>query len=268
MRIVLVGTGNLATRLGIALLSTDAQLVQVFGRSETNTAQLAHILHCPHTICKKYLCTDADLYILAVSDDSILSVVSSLPIQDKLVVHTAGSVSLDILASASKNYGVFYPLQTFSKYKEVDFKTIPVCIEANNNVSLELLNSLAMSLSDKVFRVDSYQREQLHLAAVFVCNFVNHFYSIGEKLLNEHQLDYDLLKPLILETANKAMLFSPPDVQTGPAIRGSKTIMTQHLKMLVGHPEWQKMYEMVSTDIDVNRRGDPMWSSEAVKPED
>ncbi len=253
MRIVLFGTGNLATRLGIALNTTDAEIVQVFGRTEANTAQLADILNCPYTISLEEINLDADIYILAITDDSIAEVVSKLLIQDQLVVHTAGSVSMNVLSPSVKNQGVFYPLQTLSKNKEVNFKTIPICIEANNTASLEKLDALASSLSDQVIRVDSAQRKRLHLAAVFVCNFVNHFYSIGEKLLNEQQLDFDLLKPLILETANKAMLFSPPDIQTGPAIRGSKTIMDLHFKMLEGHPEWQKLYKMVSNDIVVNR---------------
>jgi len=160
---------------------------------------------------------------------------------------------MDILASKAKNYGVFYPLQTFSIQKAVDFRSVPICIEANSPENLIKLKALADIISEQVVSVDSTQRRQLHLAAVFVCNFVNHFYSIGEKLLQEQQLDYSLLKPLILETAQKAMQFSPPTVQTGPAVRGNATITDQHLKMLEQHPEWQQLYELISRDISLLR---------------
>ena len=253
MRIVLCGTGNLATRLGIALFEADADIVQVFGRTEKNAAELAHILQCAFTLSPEELITDADLYILAVSDDSIEKVVSNLAVKDQLVVHTAGSVSMAILAASAKNFGVLYPLQTFSKNKEVDFRNIPICIEANNARNLEILHEIASTIAEQVVRVDSNQRKQLHLAAVFVCNFVNHFYSIGEKLLIEQQLDFDLLKPLIRETAEKAMLHSPALVQTGPAVRGDKAVMEMHRKILEGHPEWLEIYTMISKDIEENR---------------
>jgi predicted short-subunit dehydrogenase-like oxidoreductase (DUF2520 family) len=122
-------------------------------------------------------------------------------------------------------------------------------VEANNGKNLEKLSLLAHTISEQVFTVNSVQRRELHLAAVFVCNFVNHLYTIGEKLLQEQQLDFRLLKPLILETANKAMAFSPATVQTGPAIRGNQNILDLHLKMLEQHPKWQKIYELISLDI-------------------
>lgn len=256
MRIVLCGTGNLATRLGIALFAADAEIVQIFGRTEKNAAELAHILHCAFTISPEELVTDADLYILAVSDDSIEKTVTNLAIRDRLVVHTAGSVPMEILAVSAKNFGVFYPLQTFSKNKEVDFRNIPICIEANNASNLEILNGVASTISEQVVRVDSNQRKQLHLAAVFVCNFVNHFYSIGEQLLNEQQLNFDLLKPLIRETADKVMRYSPASVQTGPAIRGDNAVMQMHRNMLEGNPAWQEIYSLISKEIRVGTHRD------------
>ncbi|HWS01630.1 MAG TPA: DUF2520 domain-containing protein, partial [Prolixibacteraceae bacterium] len=176
-------------------------------------------------------------------------ILSGSGIRKQLVVHTSGSISMDILSAVSENYGVFYPLQTLSKQKEVDFRTIPICIEANSAENLEKLTILANILSDQVYPVDSVRRRQLHLAAVFVCNFVNHFYAIGEKLLQEQQIDFNLLRPLILETAQKAMQFSPPDVQTGPAARGNRQIQEQHLKLLEHHPDWQQLYQLISNNI-------------------
>jgi predicted short-subunit dehydrogenase-like oxidoreductase (DUF2520 family) len=258
MRIVLLGTGNLATRLGIALHARNAEIVQVYGRTASKASHLTKLLGCAHTSSGRKINAEADIYVLTVSDEAIKEVLSGLSINNQLVVHTAGSVSMDVLAPFSKNIGVIYPLQTLSKNKEIDFENIPICIEANTLANLEKLKELASLLSEQVVTIDSTKRRQLHLAAVFVCNFVNHFYTIGEKLLEEAQLDFDLLKPIILETANKAMQFSPLNVQTGPAIRDDIHIMEQHLKMLAQHPEWQKLYELVSKDIRTNRQGDPL----------
>jgi len=250
MRIVLLGTGNVATRLGLALKAKNSEIVQVFGRTETKASHLAGLLGVPFTTTKLQLSRDADVYILAVTDDAITNMAANLfPIGDRLIVHTAGSTPMDVLAPFSANYGVLYPLQTLSLQKEVDFSKVPLCIEANSHANLQKLSSLAQTISDQVVMVDSDQRSQLHLAAVFVCNFVNHFYAIGEELVQEHHLDFGLLKPLILETATKAMQFSPHTVQTGPAVRGNLTIMENHLKMLEQHPEWQKIYELMSRDI-------------------
>jgi len=249
MRIVILGTGNLATQLGMALHAQHAEIIQVYGRTGTSASDLANLLRCTSTTSKEEIITDADLYIVAVSESAITEVLSDAPIRDRLIVHTSGSVSIDILADFSNNYGVFYPLQTLSKQKAVDFSAVPICIEANSMENQKKLSNLAKTISDQVFRIDSAQRMELHLAAVFVCNFVNHFYSIGEKLLQEQHLDYNLLKPLIAETAQKAMLFSPSDVQTGPAVRDNQQIMELHRKMLEQHPEWQKLYTLISKDI-------------------
>jgi predicted short-subunit dehydrogenase-like oxidoreductase (DUF2520 family) len=249
MRIVILGTGNLATQLGMAFHAQHAEIIQVYGRSGACASDLANLLGCIFTTSKLEISTDADLYILAVSEAAITEVLSDAPIRNRLIVHTSGSISIDILATFSNNYGVFYPLQTLSKQKAVDFSAVPICIEANSAENLEKLSRLAKTISDQVFEIDSTQRRQLHLAAVFVCNFVNHFYAIGEKLLQEQKLDYNLIKPLILETASKATLFSPPEVQTGPAVRENQTIMKQHLKMLEQHPEWQELYALISKDI-------------------
>jgi len=249
MRIVILGTGNLATQLGMALHAQHAEIIQVYGRTSTSASDLANLLGCTYTTSKPAIITDADLYILAVSESAITEVLSDTPIRDRLIVHTSGSISIDILAPFSGNYGVFYPLQTLTKQKAVDFSAVPICIEANCTENLGKLSRLAKTISDQVFEINSVQRRELHLAAVFVCNFVNHFYSIGEKLLQEQHLDFNLLKPLISETAQKAMLFSPSDVQTGPAVRDNQQIMEWHRKMLEQHPEWQKLYALISSDI-------------------
>jgi predicted short-subunit dehydrogenase-like oxidoreductase (DUF2520 family) len=249
MRIVLIGTGNLATRLGLALHAREVEIIQVFGRSESRGIYLSKQLGCSFTSLKQEIQTVADLYILAVTEEAIPEILVNSPISNQLIVHTSGSVPLEILAPFSPNFGVFYPLQTLSSQKEVDFGTIPICIEASSKENLEKLRLLANLISEHVFHLDSKKRRQLHLAAVFVCNFVNHLYSIGAHLLQDQNLDFDLLKPLILETAQKVMTFPPEEVQTGPAVRGNQTIMELHLKMLEQFPEWQSIYEIISKDI-------------------
>ena len=235
MRIVILGTGNLATQLGMALHAQHAEIIQVYGRTSTSASDLANLLGCTFTTSKPEIITDADIYILAVSEAAIAEVLTDAPIRDRLIVHTSGSISIDILAAFSKNYGVFYPLQTLSKQKEVDFRTVPICIEANSTENLGKLNILAKTISDQVFLIDSAQRMELHLAAVFVCNFVNHFYSIGEKLLQEQHLDFNLLKPLIAEMAQKRCCF-PSRCSDRPAVRDNQKIMELHGKMLEQHP--------------------------------
>ena len=190
MRILILGTGNLATQLGMALHAQHAEIIQVFGRTGTSASDLANLLGCTSTTDKSKIITDADLYILAVSEAAIPEVLTKATIRNRLIVHTSGSISIDVLASFSENYGVFYPLQTLTKQKAVDFSAVPICIEANSMENLEKLSRLAKTISDQVFEINSNQRRELHLAAVFVCNFVNHFYSIGEKLLQEQHLDF------------------------------------------------------------------------------
>jgi predicted short-subunit dehydrogenase-like oxidoreductase (DUF2520 family) len=249
MDITLIGAGNLATRLGICLKSSRHNIVQVYSRTVESAKKLGDILETEFTSEATNINSISDIYIVSVSDKAVESVLDKFDLKDKLVVHTAGSVPMDILSQYSKNYGVFYPLQTFSKEREVDFSKIPICVEANSSENLNILNSLGESISNDVRQIDSEQRKQIHLSAVFVCNFVNHFYTIGEELLKEKGVDYEILKPLIRETAQKAIEFSPKEVQTGPAVRFDKKIIEKQLKTLEGHPEWQELYKLVSESI-------------------
>ena len=165
------------------------------------------------------------------------------------IVHAAGSVPMNILDGFSVNYGVFYPLQTLSKSRKVDFSTIPVCIEANHPSNLIKLQRLAERISTSVHQINSDERKTLHLAAVFVNNFVNHFYAIGAEILHNKKLDFNLLMPLIQETADKIKSLHPLEAQTGPAKRNDQTITDAHLKMLQNKPEFQKLYSFVTENI-------------------
>lgn len=249
MRIVLIGAGNLATQFGIVLVEKGHQIIQVYSRTEKSAKELGVKLNCPYTDDLADIVSNADLFIIAVKDDAIESILANVNFDDNLVVHTAGGVSIDIFNSYCKNFGVIYPLQSFSKEKRPDFSDIPVCIEANTEINLEVLKMLADSISEKVQAMNSENRLQIHLAAVFASNFVNHFYLMGELLLREKQIDFDLLKPLIKEVASKATLHSPETVQTGPAVRNDKAVMNRHLEMLSNHPEWARLYQLISENI-------------------
>lgn len=250
MRIVLIGAGNLANRLGIALSTKrGVQVVQVWSRTETAAQALARKIGCSYTSDLNNLVGNADLYLLAVTDNAIETVLRNAPLKGKNIAHTAGSMAMDVLNSFSDSVGVFYPLQSFTVSRVIDFSTIPIFIEANNDGMLGFLQELALSLSEKVHIISSSQRLQIHLAAVFICNFVNHLYAIGEQLSKEHQIDFNFLKPLLFETANRIENLSPFAVQTGPAIRQNQEIIDIHLALLEDHPSWKEIYHLISKDI-------------------
>jgi len=249
MKVCLIGSGNLATQLGIALFKKGHEIVQVWSRTAGNAMDLAVQLNCQYTNEISLINTDSDIYIISVADKAIEQVLSGHFCGNKLVVHTSGSTPMELLSPYCENFGVFYPFQTFSKSKKVDFGTIPICLEANTPQNLEILKDLAQSISKNIQLINSDQRQQIHLAAVFACNFVNHFYSIGEGLLREKGIGFDILKPLIVETAAKIVDHLPKSVQTGPAIRNDKEIIDKHLDFLGNHPDLQILYQQISDRI-------------------
>ena len=188
-----------------------------------------------------------DLFIIAVSDDAIATVSSQIPFQNKLVAHTSGNFAMTDLDNKNRKAS-FYPLQTFSKSKAVNFKTIPICLEATNAEDLTTLEIVAKSISDKVYNINSEQRKALHVAAVFTNNFVNHLYQIGNEICIENDLSFDLLKPLIQETANKIMALSPEDAQTGPAKRKDTQTINSHLNFLTDENQ-KEIYKLLTKSI-------------------
>ena len=247
--IALIGAGNVATHLGLALTASGYNIVQVYSRTEESAGQLADRTSAIFTTDINNISGDADIYILAVKDEAIEDIVDHINISDKLIIHTSGSISMDVLKNASENYGVLYPLQTFSKNTEINFKTVPLCIEANTGINENSLLSLARDISDNVHLIDTQQRKLLHLAAVFTCNFSNHMYSVSEEVLKKGNLAFDMLKPLIMETARKIENNSPGDVQTGPAIREDQKIIDEHLEYLSGSPTYRDLYKLISKSI-------------------
>ena len=247
---VIIGAGNLATQLALALNEKGIPVNQVYSRKIKSASELAEKVNASFTGDLSQLIPEADLYVIAVKDSAIPEVLENLRLNEtRLIVHTAGSVPMNVIDGFSLNYGVFYPLQTFSKSRKIDFSNIPICIEANHPANLMKLQELAEKLSDNVHQINSGERKTLHLAAVFTNNFVNHLYAIGADILHDKKLSFDLLKPLIHETASKIETLQPAEAQTGPARRNDQRIIRAHLKMLQDKPEYQKIYSFVTESI-------------------
>lgn len=249
MRITLIGSGNIATHLGAAFRNAGHRIVQVYSRNMQNAALLAYHIGAEAIDDLNSINPETDIFIIAISDDAIASIVQQLAKYDKLIVHTSGATDLYTLLAFTDKAGVFYPLQTFSKTKEVDFRTVPLCIEGATESATQALKELAQGISNNVYIIDSSQRKTLHLAAVFACNFSNYLYSVAQELLAKQNINFDLLRPLILETAQKVQEHLPADVQTGPAARKDIKTIDMHLNLLKGEPELEQIYRLLSQGI-------------------
>lgn len=247
--IVILGAGNVATHLSSALYHSGYHIKCVYSKTIGAAKSLAQKFGAHYTNEINHIPVDADLYFIAVKDEIIPEIVKYLDLKDEIIVHTAGSVHIDIFKDKFQNYGVFYPLQTFSKNRELDFSNIPICVEANSKELENKLFDLAVSLSKSVQVINSEKRKKLHLAAVFACNFANYMYSAATNILEDTGLSFDLLKPLIKETANKAIDCEPKKAQTGPAIRNDQSVIQMHLEMLKEYPEFKDLYKLISEGI-------------------
>ncbi|MCB0454545.1 MAG: DUF2520 domain-containing protein [Aequorivita sp.] len=246
IKVIFLGFGNVNSSLFNALYKIDEITVkQIYSRNYIKF--ISPFEHIPFTDDISKI-EDADIYIIGIPDDAISSFSESLSFQSRLVVHTSGGVAMNVLSSKNRR-GVFYPLQTFSKQRKVDFKNIPICIEAENSKDLELLQSLGKLISGNVVEISSEKRAKLHLAAVFVNNFVNHLYEIGSDILKGENLPFELLKPLIAETASKIESLSPEEAQTGPAKRNDKKTIEKHLHLLANSTH-KKLYELFTEQLN------------------
>ncbi|UUC44648.1 Rossmann-like and DUF2520 domain-containing protein [Flavobacterium cerinum] len=249
IKIAIIGSGNVAQHLITVFQKTaTVKLVQVFARKKETLSTLV-----PEALVTSDLSglKEADLYIIAVSDDAISDIAAQLNFTNKLIVHTSGSSGMEVLGNQNRK-GVFYPLQTFSKTKAVDFKTVPLCLECENEADYQLLEAVANAISDKVYRISSEQRQSLHVAAVFSCNFVNHLYQIGDEICRENNIPFEILFPLIQETADKIKTLSPQAAQTGPAIRRDQKTIERHLAFLKDNPERTEIYQLLTESIQKN----------------
>ena len=235
MNLAFIGTGNVSTRMSIA--------AQVAG----------------HTIVEKWnyhlspidnVTIDADAYIICVTDDALPNVAAEIVKgrEDKLFIHTAGSMSIDVFPTEHR--AVMWPMQTLSKNKEIDFSQVPLIIEANNVADLQRVRELAESISNYVRTQSEEERKYMHLASVICNNFANHCYDLANEILKAHNIPFSTLIPLIDETAHKVHDMSPREAQTGPARRHDKNVIQKHIEMLHLHPEIQKIYKLLTHNIE------------------
>ena len=271
MKIVLIGAGNLATHLGKALRAAGHDMVQVFSRTMQSAETLASLLDAEPLTDIAQVRDDADVYIFSVKDSALVQLVAQLcrheadglgedgavnalrkakkGEHERVFLHTAGSMPMSVFKGMAQHYGVLYPMQTFSKQREVDFSIIPCFVEANDEFAQKQIEGLAREISGRVYQLSSEDRKYLHLSAVFACNFANHCYAISQELLEEHGIPFDVMLPLINETAAKVHEMKPKDAQTGPAVRYDENVIDKQSKLLENHPHFKKVYDSMSKSI-------------------
>ena len=249
MRVVFVGAGNLATRLSLEMRKSGMSIGQVYSHTSEHAKILADELGCGWTVVPEDIVEDADLYVFSLKDAVLQDVIARVKPNNGLWVHTAGSMPMDVFRGHAHRYGVLYPMQTFSKDCPVDFKEIPVFLEASTPDVLAQTEQLARSVSDRVEEMSTERRRRLHLAAVFACNFVNHCYALAADVLGRDGIPFDVMWPLIDETARKVHRLPPVEAQTGPAVRYDRNVMDRQCAMLDGEPERKALYEMMSRSI-------------------
>ena len=245
IRLSVIGSGNVAQHLIKVFSKSDiVELAYIFSRDQK---AVNHLISNDKIFSDVNKLKPVDVVIIAVTDDAVFDVSSQLPFKNKLVVHTSGALAMDVL-NAKNRRGVFYPLQTFSKSKEINFKEIPICIEAENDNDYLVLEMLAKTISNSVCNINSEQRKALHVAAVFVSNFTNYMYQIGNEICKKNNMSFDILKPLIQETANKILFISPEMSQTGPAKRRDTQTINAHLNFL-NNNNHKEIYKMLTKSI-------------------
>ncbi len=248
MKIVLIGAGNVATVLGKLFYKSGFPILQVVGRSKESAEKLAAELHTDAVYSLEHISPHADLYIIAIPDDAVYSIAEKLLLKGKVVVHTAGTLPLNTIHKISDNIGVIWPLQSLKKQiKEIP--EIPFVIDGNNEYVLMLLNRLLSSISENVITLKDDERIKLHLSAVLVSNFTNHLYSLAQHYCEVHNLPYDILNPLIAETASRLNYYEAKDMQTGPSLRGDNNTVAAHLKLLEEDEKLSNIYTMFDKSI-------------------
>ncbi len=251
MRIVLIGAGRLGTNLGLALTKAGHTVMAVYSHTLPAAQALTEKTGGVATDDLSALPQEADLFIVSVKDAVLLSVITQVVIgrEDQRFVHTAGSMPMSLFEGKVQHYGVFYPMQTFSKERLVDFCQLSIFVEGSDKQTTDVVKELALSLTQKVFELSSDERKYLHLAAVFACNFVNHCYAISADILEQHGLPFDVMLPLIDETARKVHELHPYDAQTGPAVRYDENVIRMQASLLETDPLVKDIYERLSNDI-------------------
>lgn len=252
MKISLIGSGRVAFHLAQALLAQGHNIVQVYARDFDKTQKFAEKIQAKACQSLQQF-QSTDLIILAVSDSAIAELVKQVHelFPETLMVHTSGSTDIEVISHVHEKAGVFYPLQTFSFERDVDWSATPLFVEALAEVDQKLLSDLANSLSNRVYQYTSKQRLTLHLAAVFACNFSNYCFDMAKQIVHAEQVDFSLLYPLIVETAKKATENDPMQMQTGPAMRGDQNILAMHQNLLAQaeRDDLKDIYQLLSDGI-------------------
>lgn len=248
MNIVILGSGNTATVLAKMMQVAGHSIVQVWSHNQQHAAELAKQVQSKAINTLQAIAADADLCVIAVSDKAISEVAAELKLKKKVLVHTAGSVSIEVLKNASPNYGVLYPLQSLRKEMTV-LPAVPFLIDGNSDDIKALLKDFALSLSDKVEVANDEVRLQMHLAAVVASNFTNHLYALTEEFCQKRQLNFEMLHPLIQEVAFRLNQGHAIDMQTGPARRGDEETIQKHLQLLKADEHLHDLYQVLSESI-------------------
>ena len=241
----IIGFGNVAQHLANALMKLPQYKIKQIAVRRLSNIDIA--LRNTYNFVTINELERADITLISVTDGAIEQVSNQIPYANELVVHTSGTTTMEILNSKNRK-GVFYPLQTFSKNKELNFKEVPLCLETENGADLESLKDLAQLLSNNVFEISSEQRKSLHVAAVFVSNFTNHMYTIGSEVCKANNIPFDILQPLIAETADKIKYLSPKDAQPGPAIRLDSKTIQKHEEFLTNN-NYKNLYKLITESI-------------------
>lgn len=247
--IVILGAGNVAYHLASCFHQAGHNIAQIYSRTLKAAETLGAHVGADFINDLDQLSKDATVYILALKDDVISDIAAQLELDGKIVLHTSATIPMEVLISASEKFGVLYPLQTLTKEVDIDFSTVPLCIEASDEKVREQLRKLAESISKKVLYLESSKRKVLHISAVIVNNFSNHLFHIAEEILNKEDLDFELLKPLIKETIRKLDAFSPCEIQTGPAKRNDLKTIDEHLHYLDNFPDFKEIYLVMTESI-------------------
>jgi len=245
-KVVIIGAGNVAYHLIRSITSSGNKLVQIYNRTLSNVLPPSHtnVTGAINSISR-----DADIYIICVKDTAIPDIASKLNLEDKLIVHTSGNKSMDLLKGCSSNYGVFYPIQSFTKNIPINFKKVPLIVEANNDHAQEMLVDFSRTISEQVILMNETDRQKLNIAGVFVNNFTNYIYSLAHDYLQNEKIDFSIVQPLIQNTVDKLTLGNPRDMQTGPAVRNDTETIQAHLELLKGYPQLKQIYEEVTQSI-------------------
>jgi predicted short-subunit dehydrogenase-like oxidoreductase (DUF2520 family) len=247
--IVIIGSGNVAFHMIRAFGAKGIRVLQILARNEKTARKLSKTFSIAYITNSSLLFRDADLYILAVQDDQIHDVAMELRLKDQFLVHTSGFSSIDVIREMSATTGVLWPLQTLTSGKEVDYSNIPFFIEACSGEAAQKLGRFAGLVSDKVMVTDSPTRQKIHLAAVIASNLTNQLYAISASILERQDIPFNVLAPLILETAEKTGLQHPLISQTGPAVRKDLHVIEKHLELLRDDPGFRDIYRMITENI-------------------